>query len=83
MPRGSGAPDTAGFIEREIAYCCDIETGVDDVVRWYGKEGVNVGVSGMLRHYPRRNITFAVLAVGENGAWSAVKAIDEAVANSG
>jgi len=50
-------------------------------VRCYWKEGVNVGVSGMLRHYPRKDITFAVLAVGENAAWGPIKAIDEAVAN--
>jgi hypothetical protein len=36
----------------------------------------------MLRHYPREDITFAVLAVGENAAWSPIKAIDEAVANA-
>lgn len=59
----------------------EFETGADEVVRCYWKEGVNVGVSGMLRHYPRKGITFAVLAVGENAAWSAIKAIDEAVAN--
>jgi hypothetical protein len=42
----------------------------DEVVRCYWKEGVNVGVSGMLRHYPIEDITFAVLAVGENAPWN-------------
>jgi CubicO group peptidase (beta-lactamase class C family) len=60
----------------------EFETDADDDVRCYWKEGVNVGVSGMLRHYPREDITFAVLAVGENAAWSPIKAIDEAVANA-
>jgi CubicO group peptidase (beta-lactamase class C family) len=59
----------------------EFETDADDVVRCYWKEGVNVGVSGMLRHYPSKDITFAVLAVGENAAWSPIKTIDEAVAN--
>jgi CubicO group peptidase (beta-lactamase class C family) len=59
----------------------EFETDADDVVRCYWKEGVNVGVSGMLRHYPSKDITFAVLAVGENAAWGPVKAIDAAVAN--
>ena len=36
------------------------------------------GVSGMLRHYPMQDITVAVLAVGENAAWTPIKAIDEA-----
>jgi hypothetical protein len=44
----------------------------DEVVRCYWKEGVNVGVSGMLRHYPIEDITFAVLAVGENAPWKPI-----------
>jgi CubicO group peptidase (beta-lactamase class C family) len=59
----------------------EFETDADDVVRCYWKEGVNVGVSGMLRHYPGKDVTFAVLAVGENAAWSPIKAIDEAIGN--
>jgi CubicO group peptidase (beta-lactamase class C family) len=59
----------------------EFETDADDVVRCYWKEGVNVGVSGMLRHYSTKDITFAVLAVGENAAWRPIKAIDEAVGN--
>ena len=57
----------------------EFETDADDVVRSYWKEGVNVGVSGMLRHYPMQDITVAVLAVRENAAWAPIKAIDEAV----
>ena len=33
----------------------------------------------MLRHYPTKDITLAILAVGEHAAWSPIKAIDEAV----
>ena len=43
----------------------EFETDADDVVRCYWKEGVNVGASGMLRHYPMQDVTVAVLAVGE------------------
>jgi CubicO group peptidase (beta-lactamase class C family) len=60
----------------------EFETDADDVVRCYWKEGVNVGVSGMLRHYPMSDITFAVLAVGQNAAWGPIKALDEAVRNA-
>jgi hypothetical protein len=59
----------------------EFETDADDVVRCYWKEGVNVGVSGILRHYPTEDITVVVLAVGEKAAWSPIKAIDEAVRN--
>jgi len=59
----------------------EFETIADGGVRCYWKEGVNVGVSGILRHYPIKDVTFAVLAVGENAAWSPIKAIDGAVGN--
>jgi len=57
----------------------EFETDADDVVRSWWKEGVNVGASGILRHYPTRDVTVAVLAVGENAAWPPIEAIDEAV----
>ena len=60
----------------------EFETDADDVVQCYWKEGVNVGVSGILRHYPTKDITFAVLAVGEKAAWGPINAIDEAVRNA-
>ena len=72
-PRGSGS--------HVMGFGFEFETDADDVVRCYWKEGVNVGVSGMLRHYPTKNITFVVLAVGENAAWSPIKAIDETIGN--
>jgi CubicO group peptidase (beta-lactamase class C family) len=57
----------------------EFETGADGVVRSYWKEGVNVGASGILQHYPAQDVTVVVLAVGENAAWRPIKAIDEAV----
>jgi len=57
----------------------EFETNADAAVRCYYKEGVNVGVSGMLRHYPISDITCAVLAVGENAAWKPLEAIDGVV----
>ena len=70
-----------GAGSHQMGFGFEFETDADDVVRSYGKEGVNVGVSGMLRHYPMQAITVAVLAVGENTAWAPIKAIDEAVGN--
>lgn len=57
----------------------EFETDADEAVRCYWKEGVNVGVSGILRHYPAEDVTVAVLAVGEDAAWEPIRAIDEAV----
>jgi CubicO group peptidase (beta-lactamase class C family) len=60
----------------------EFETDASQIVRSYWKEGVNVGVSGMLRHYPASDVSVVVLAVGENAAWEPVKAIDAAVAGA-
>lgn len=57
----------------------EFETDADELVRSYWKEGVNVGVSAMLRHYPAVDVTVVVLAVGERAAWKPVEAIDAAV----
>ena len=65
----------------QMGFGFEFETDADDVVRSYWKEGMNVGVSGMLRHYPTQEITVAVLAVGENAAWAPIEAIHEAVGN--
>jgi CubicO group peptidase (beta-lactamase class C family) len=56
----------------------EFETDADEVVQCYWKEGVNVGVSGIIHHYPAKDLTVVVLAVGERAAWPVVKAIDEA-----
>jgi hypothetical protein len=68
-----------GAVRHMMGFGFGFET--DGVVRRYWKEGVNVGVSANLCHYPAQDITFAVLAVGENAASIPVKAIEKAVAN--
>jgi CubicO group peptidase (beta-lactamase class C family) len=45
-------------------------------VHSYWKEGVNVGVSGMLRHYPAEDVTLAILGVGEDAVWDHVNALN-------
>jgi CubicO group peptidase (beta-lactamase class C family) len=60
----------------------EFETDAAGAVRCYWKEGVNVGVSGILRHYPAQDITVAVLAVGEKAAWGPIGALDGAITAS-
>jgi CubicO group peptidase (beta-lactamase class C family) len=67
-----------GAGSHRMGFGFEFETDADDVVRSYWKEGTNVGVSGMLRHYPMQDITVAVLAVGEKAAGTPIKALDEA-----
>ena len=46
-----------------------------DVVNWW-KEGINVGVSGVLSHWPRTDVTFALLSNRQEGAWGPIEAIE-------
>jgi CubicO group peptidase (beta-lactamase class C family) len=73
---------TRGAGHHLMGYGFEFETDADDVVQSYWKEGVNVGVSGILRHYPAQDVTLALLAVGERAAWAPLRAIDEAVRNA-
>jgi len=68
-----------GAGSRLMGFGFEFETDADGAVRCYWKEGVNVGVSGVLCHYPAQDVTVAVLAVGENAAWAPIRAVDEAV----
>jgi CubicO group peptidase (beta-lactamase class C family) len=45
----------------------------------YEKDGVNVGVSGLIRHFPDQDITVALLSNMEDGAWDPVWTIHEMV----
>ena len=60
-------------------YGFEFEVGTDGEVTTYWKEGVNVGVSALLSHWPRPEVTFAVLSNREAGAWEPVKTIETAL----
>ncbi len=45
----------------------------------YEKEGINVGVSGMIRHFPEQDITVTLLSNMEDGAWDPIWEIHEMV----
>jgi CubicO group peptidase (beta-lactamase class C family) len=67
-PRGEGTHHTGfGF---------EFETVADGTVRSYWKEGINAGVSGMLRHYPAHDLTLVLLSNREDGAWEPLRMID-------
>jgi CubicO group peptidase (beta-lactamase class C family) len=48
-------------------------------VRSFSKDGVNVGASAMLRHYPASDVTVAVLTNSEDALWAPFEHIDEIV----
>lgn len=54
----------------------------DGSIRSFRKEGVNFGVSGMLRHYPGPDLTLAILGIDENAVWQPVELLDRAAWSS-
>ena len=60
-------------------YGFECETDAGGTVRSYWKEGINVGVSGMLRHYVDPELTVVVLSNRQDGAWGPIGTIDERV----
>jgi CubicO group peptidase (beta-lactamase class C family) len=48
-------------------------------VVWFGKEGVNVGVSGLISYFPDQDVTVTLLSNMEDGAWDPVWKIHELV----
>lgn len=60
-------------------YGFEFKTDAEGRVRFHEKEGVNFGVSALLRHYPGHDLTLAMLGVGEDTIWPLVKLFDESV----
>ena len=54
----------------------EFSTDGDDRVECYWKEGINVGVSAVLAHYPIANVTLVILSSMEDGAWEPIKEVD-------
>jgi len=46
---------------------------------FYGKSGINAGVSAMLRYYPAGDVTVVLLSNMEDGVWEPVRTVHEAV----
>lgn len=62
------------------AFGLEVETTRDGTVRCYGKDGINVGSSALVRYYPQQDVTIAVVTNGEDAAWEPIRLLDEAVA---
>jgi CubicO group peptidase (beta-lactamase class C family) len=60
-------------------YWFEFEVDPRGEITTYWKEGVNVGVSALLSHWPRCDVTFAVLSNRQDGAWEPIAAIETAL----
>ena len=62
-----------------MGFGCRIHVDDDGEVVWWGKEGINVGVSAEVAYYPTRDVTTVVLCSSEQGAWGPIETIEALV----
>ncbi len=63
-----------------IGYGFEFVQSKPDNTPYYEKEGINVGVSGIMRHYPDHNINMILLANMQDGVWKPLQKVHELVA---
>jgi CubicO group peptidase (beta-lactamase class C family) len=51
----------------------------DGTILYLGKDGINAGASGAVRHYPGRDLNLVVLSNLERGAWAPIRAAHELI----
>jgi CubicO group peptidase (beta-lactamase class C family) len=60
-------------------YGLEFEVADNGEVTRYWKEGINVGVSAVLSHWPRSDVTLAILSNRKDGAWEPRKTLETAL----
>ena len=63
--------EPGGHAPHRLTASSSRSTADGDVVS-YWKEGINVGVSGVLSHWPGHRVTFALLSNRQQGAWEPI-----------
>jgi len=64
---------------KKFGYCLWFYVDKDGKIVCYQKEGVNAGVSGLIRHFPEQDINVVILSNMEDGVWEPVWKIHELV----
>ncbi len=59
----------------KYGYCLWFYIDADGKTVCYQKEGINAGVSGLLRYYPEQDINVVILSNMEDGVWAPVRVI--------
>ena len=58
--------------------CGSLWTHAQQVV-FCEKEGINAGVSGLIRHYPRADVNVVILSNMEQGVWTPIRKVHEII----
>jgi CubicO group peptidase (beta-lactamase class C family) len=79
VPGNVALHSTRDYLTEMYGYGLRFYVDQSGKVYCYEKEGVNVGVSGIISHFPDQNITVTLLSNMENGAWDPAWKIHEMV----
>ena len=63
----------------KYGYCFWFYVDMDGKTVCYQKEGINAGVSGLIRHFPEQDINVVILSNMEDGVWEPIWKIHELV----
>lgn len=63
----------------KYGYCLWFYVDKGGKIICYQKEGVNAGVSGLIRHFPEQDISVVLLSNMEDGVWGPIRKIHELV----
>lgn len=77
QPHGLSETDDEDGSRHWCGYGFEFRQAADGTVSSWWKEGVNVGASGILRHYPASQITVALLSNLEDGVWEPISFVSE------
>jgi CubicO group peptidase (beta-lactamase class C family) len=64
---------------KKYGYGLEFLVNQTDQVVYCGKGGINAGVSGLIRHYPKEDLNVVLLSNMEDGAWKPVRVIHEMI----
>ena len=68
---------------RKFGYVLEFFMDAQGEVDFYQKDGVNAGVSGIIRHYPDRDVNVVLLSNMEDGVWEPVWEVHRVVEAGG
>jgi CubicO group peptidase (beta-lactamase class C family) len=63
----------------KYGYCLWFYVDEDGKIVAYQKEGINAGVSGLIRHFPEQDINVVLLSNMEEGVWAPIRHIHKLV----
>jgi len=63
----------------KYGYCLWFYVDTEGKTVFYQKEGINAGASGLIRHYPEKDLNIVILSNMEEGVWKPIREVHQLV----